>query len=722
MQNDARKWLSARIYSMRKVLVPLSLGLALAFAGIGVMCVPQTAQAAALSKPVNNLGLVGYWSFNDGTSTKATDFSGSGNAGTLTNMANPATATSGWGNGKLGGGLNFDGTNDYVTIPDSASLDLTGNLTISLWAKRNVTGAVFGINKKSTSYTQNDGWEFYQSSATVFDFVAGGSSFLRVNGTYDNEWHHYVATVSSGTVTIYQDAVVKGSAAKTAISAGTDPVEIGRRDAAFQSYTKGTIDEVRIYNRALSTTEITSLYNAGAQKLNATQNKTGTTLDSGLVGLWSFDGNDTSGTTAYDRSGSGNNGTLTNGATTTRGKLGQAVRFDGVNDYVGAQYDLARASSTISVWIKTTTKDEGISQWSSSAYTYNGFVDRVLSLNSSGQARLYVYNGGGCTDATYYIAGGADLTDGNWHHIVGTWGPAGKYLYVDGVLAANNSVGIQSSTGAMPYLTIGEGDSSCSHSPAHQYFNGSLDDIRVYNRAVSASEVKLLYGLGTQTVNASRNTTSGSLDSGLVGLWSFDGKDMSGTTAYDRSGSGNNGTLTNGPTPAIGKIGQGLSFDGVNDYVTANQYALGTGDFAISEWVYPVSRVSSFPSLFNNYDVWGAGALGIFAGHASADITKYQVALNGVFPAIQSTDSITYNTWTHIALVRSNGVFTLYVNNLPNGTYTSSYNVSGHGSNIAFGQALDTGGGFFKGRIDEARIYNRALSASEVTALYNLGK
>src|SRR3990167_9951146 len=62
------------------------------------------------------------------------------------------------------------------------------------------------------------------------------------------------------------------------------------------------------------------------------------------------------------------------------------------------------------------------------------------------------------------------------------------------------------------------------------------------------------------------------LNSGLVGYWSFDGKDMAGGTAYDRSGNSNNGTLTppagGGPLPAIGKIGQGLSFVGVGDYVS----------------------------------------------------------------------------------------------------------------------------------------------------------
>src|SRR3989344_8190545 len=76
------------------------------------------------------------------------------------------------------------------------------------------------------------------------------------------------------------------------------------------------------------------------------------------------------------------------------------------------------------------------------------------------------------------------------------------------------------------------------------------------------------------------------LTNGLVGYWSFDGKDMAGVTAYDRSGQNNNGTLTNGPVRAIGKIGQGLSFDGSNDYVNianeANFDFERTNSFSIS--------------------------------------------------------------------------------------------------------------------------------------------
>src|SRR3989338_8602942 len=77
------------------------------------------------------------------------------------------------------------------------------------------------------------------------------------------------------------------------------------------------------------------------------------------------------------------------------------------------------------------------------------------------------------------------------------------------------------------------------------------------------------------------------LTNGLVGYWSFDGKDMAGNTAYDRFGQGNNGTLTSGPTRAIGKIGQGLSFYGVDDYVDAGDTASLSisGAITISAWI-----------------------------------------------------------------------------------------------------------------------------------------
>ena len=689
----------------------------------GVLCIPESTYAATLAKPANNLGLVGYWSFDDASGTVATDFSGNGNTGTLTNVAAPATATSGWGSGKLGGGINFDGTNDYVTIPNTTAMDST-SLSVCAWVKP----AGFSNYQNIFAKTGSDNFEqigLLVNGSGQVSFQLGSSGTFAGSLTL-NAWNFVCGSANASTGTLYINGASIASSANSGHYYSVTPLTIGvTYYAGFSRYFNGSIDDVRVYNRTLSATEIISLYNAGAQKLNVPRNKTGTSLDSGLVGLWSFDGKDISGTTAFDRSGSGNNGTLTNGATTTTGKFGQAARFDGVNDYSGAQYDLARTSSTISVWIKTTVKDQGISQWSSAGYTYNGFTDRVLTLNSSGQARLYVYNGGACSAATLYIAGGADLSDNNWHHIVGVWGPSGKYLYVDGALVANNTDGIQSSTGSMPYLTIGEGDPGCSNSPARQYFNGSIDDVRVYNRSLSSTEINKLYTFGVQTVNASRNTTGGSLDSGLVGLWSFDGKDLNGTTAYDRSGSGNNGTLTNGPLPAIGKMGQGLKFDGTDDLVSipsSSSFAFGTGEFSIAAWIKttatPLSCWTSFVSIGGGYSA--ANSINLYApGTGAVPTGSVAVILNAVNPTMRSTTLVNDGLWHHIIVTRNSGGAKLYVDKVLEDSAATSINVPASSMRIGSDQSCGT---YLNGSVDDVRVYNRALSSAEAQNLYNLGK
>jgi hypothetical protein len=142
-------------------------------------------------------------------------------------------------------------------------------------------------------------------------------------------------------------------------------------------------------------------------------------------------------------------------------------------------------------------------------------------------------------------------------------------------------------------------------------------------------------------------TATSSLTSGLVGYWTFDGADVSGTTATDRSGSGNNGTLTNGPTKAIGKIGQGLSFTtGTTQHVNAGS-ATSLDNIVqktICAWVLPRSYdISTVSKEFSNYTSgW----------NFSVDLTSralyyysYFGSANGEWRS--ASNSITLNRWQH---------------------------------------------------------------------------
>ncbi|MEK7165200.1 MAG: LamG-like jellyroll fold domain-containing protein, partial [Patescibacteria group bacterium] len=110
----------------------------------------------------------------------------------------------------------------------------------------------------------------------------------------------------------------------------------------------------------------------------------------------------------------------------------------------------------------------------------------------------------------------------------------------------------------------------------------------------SADEIRQIYNGGAVKINSSQNSR---LTNGLVGMWSFNGADLTTTTSTDVSGSGNNGTLAgptgaqNKPQPVIGKIGQALNFDGTDDYVSipdANSLDI-TNNFSISLWVKPAN-------------------------------------------------------------------------------------------------------------------------------------
>jgi hypothetical protein len=156
--------------------------------------------------------------------------------------------------------------------------------------------------------------------------------------------------------------------------------------------------------------------------------------------------------------------------------------------------------------------------------------------------------------------------------------------------------------------------------------------------------------------------------------------------------------------------GSSMSFDGTGDYLTfptSPNLQFGTGDFTIELWTYLIARGSLGSSLINNYNAYTAGSLAIFAGHSSASATKYQVAYNGSgFPNIQSATSISFNTWVHIAVVRSGTTITLYINGVADGTLTgASAALNGVGPNWIIGTAGDGIASYnVNGYIDDVRI------------------
>jgi hypothetical protein len=213
--------------------------------------------------------LVGYWKLDDGSGTAAVDSSGSGNDGTLMNAPTWTTAApTPYPNTAA---LSFDGVRTFVTMGNPVALRITGPLTIACWFK---TSSPLGDYRMLVSKW----WSGEVDAAYSLFFSSAGLHFSLFNGATnlsttvnlvvnDDTWHAAVGTWDGSTARTYVDGVLRDSVTNTAFGALADiahPVDIGTDDryppGTGDRFFPGSIDDVRIYDRALSAAEVGALF------------------------------------------------------------------------------------------------------------------------------------------------------------------------------------------------------------------------------------------------------------------------------------------------------------------------------------------------------------------------------------------------------------------------------------------------------------------------------
>ncbi|MDP4009580.1 MAG: DUF2341 domain-containing protein [Candidatus Shapirobacteria bacterium] len=639
-------------------------------------------------------GLVGYWKMDEGVGTTTADSSGNGNTGTLSGAT--------WSSGKFGIGTSFGSVNSNVSLGSSANLNTGNYFTLSGWYKFN--------SFKSENYFYNRNG---QSGTSGFHIVwmAGASSEIRyqyANGsTYNtlnsnslswniNQWYFIsvVHDLNAKTINFYRDGVNVGTASYTntalPVSSGTAFLGGYQGDNRFD----GSIDDLRIYNRALSPSEVSQLYNWAP----------------GPKAYYNFD--EGSGSILNDLSGNNFSGVLNN-VSFIPGKYGRAGKFNGsVDSYADINYQAINGLQdfTTSFWMKSSGSADGIISGAGS----NSDNELFIAYQQNFDIRTRNVN----------VDTNISTNDGEWHFISVTRNQStgNMVLYVDGILKN------QGISGTLP-LNISSGgfilgqdqDSVGGGFSASQSYDGLLDDLKIYNYIRTQRQI-------IEDMNAG-HPIGGSPVGSQLAYWKFD--EGYGSATYDFSSHNYTGTFGTGNSAPTwtndGKFGKALSFvDG--QYIRGlSDILLGLSQITISAWVKPISTTYIFQHG-SSYSI--NGYINYFRVNSTGSMTiDIEDAITTAhFIPSTSTGLVSMNSWSYVSVVIRSNLVDFYVNGKKvytsstfNGAYPFLSTSDGY-KNIGRYNYNNSAISYSSGIIDEVKIYNSALTDNDILLDYNQGK
>ena len=648
--------------------------------------------AADKSAPIQTpqAGPVAAYSFDEGEGTSVEDVTGNGHTATIEGAT--------WARGKYGDGLEFNGTSSCVTVPESSELQLTEEFTLEAWVRPIGSGEEanpFLTQVDESAGEEEEPWSYMflageDEVPKAWVRKGGEAGFQGIYGTEplpEKAWAHLAVTDDGAHLRLYVDGELVRTTAAPNLTAGHGPLKIG---CAFGSYFEGRIDEVRIYNRALNEGEVQGDKEAPIQ-----------TPQAGPVAAYSFDEGE--GTSAEDVTGNGHTATL-EGATWARGKYGDGLEFNGTSSCVSiaASSDLQLTEEfTLEAWVRPTGSGEEANPFLAMEDTSAGEEEEPYAYEflagEKESPKAWVRKGG---EAGFQgIYGTEPLPEHAWAHLALTDDGAKLRLYVNGELVR---------TTAAPDVTAASGPLKVGCGAFGAHFEGRIDELRIYNRVLDGPEVAADKEAPIQTPQA-----------GPVAAYSFD--EGEGTTAEDVTGNGHTATIEGAEWTDRGKYGSALKFNGTSSCVTVPESSEldFSEEFTLESWVKPEGELHHDPIVFKEGAGFPSYALGIGIPHSAK--AEGVIGQEGEgHENVYSSESLEAKVWSHLALTYDGAKLRLYVNGELVATEAVENTDSGSPGPLTIGcDALY--GNYFKGRIDELRIYNRALSEAELRQTMNAG-
>jgi hypothetical protein len=690
----------------------------------GLAFLPATFRAWSADCVTPPAGLVAWWPGQG----NANDIAGTNN-GTLSSGASFAS-------GEVGQAFNFDGVNGYVEVASNSNLNPAAGFSIEGWIFPRQDRAQVIMSKWADSPAHPNQrsycFQTFGNRALLFSISdwnhqldGAFHNFFTTNNVIGlNRWSHVAAVYdqATGARRIYVNGVEVAERIDPPIKVANSTAEVVIGAALTygpaDSYFDGLIDELSFYSSALSTAEIQAIYNAGSAGKCVAQPPNCIPPPSGLVGWWPGQGN------ANDIAGT-NNGTLSSGASFASGKVGQAFNFDGVNGYVEVANSSnlnPAASFTIEGWIypRQDRLQVIMSKWTDSPAQRNqrSYVFITSANESLGFAVSDWAHQWDVSFHSFYTSNNAFVLN-TWSHVAAVYDqPAGaRRIYVNGVKVAERIDPPITVTNSTAKVAIG---AAFSAGPADTYFDGLIDELSFYARALSAAEIQAIYNAGSSGKCVAQPPNCVPPPSGLVGWWPGEGNanDIAGT---------NNGTLQGGATFTTGMVGQAINLNGSSQYVDVpNSASLNpTASISLEAWIYPRLPLNSIGSPIIKKAGEGLGQQdGYSLEFLGTNGVVFCVNVNGtVWWLATDPAPVPFSQWSHVAGVYDGTNVSIYVNGL-----LVSRKLGAHpapivpsANHLQLGHDPSNPSRYFNGLIDEASIYRTALSSAQIQAIYAAG-
>ena len=645
------------------------------------------------------------------------------NDGTLQNGATFAP-------GMVSKAFSFDGVDDYVSFGNTAGNFGTSDFTVDFWIKTTSTRKEGVIGKRSVCGIPTF-WDIRLfPPGHLFIEVSDGTipnlnQMLTTKPVNDGVFHHVAVIRQGATLTVYLDGMFDNSRTVSTVASLVSNADLiaGKSRCTSvdgtDSFT-GLLDEVEIFDRALSASDIQRLFNAGS----AGKCRSCVSPPAGMISWVPGDGH------PKDLIGA-NPGTLKNGAMFAPGMVGQAFSLDGVNDYVELPSDpslnIGTGDLTIDAWIKPDSVNQVrpiVSRDNTFGFSMTGYS---LDLTSG---KLAFVTGDGTTFG--YNVSSATIPVGVWTHVAATLNrsnaagvPSGITLYINGVATSSTPGTVPGSIDAAVPLLIGRRppNNAYLNHPGF-FFDGVIDEVEIFNRALRPEEIDSI----AKARSAGKCKSCAPPPPNMVAWLPGDGNanDIVGTS---------HGTLQNGATFATGIVGQAFNLDGDDDYVDVGG-GFNLDAMTLDAWVFidPATNKGERPviSKYPNFVLIGVPIKHFTLKSSSTGNDGrpvFEVAIGSAIDRVQSPTALTAG-WHHIAGVRdySTGRFELYADGQMFKVMPTVQGKIDSQINTLIGQLRPNLGPHFSlpednfaGLVDEVEIFDRAVGQSEIQAIYNAG-